>query len=214
MSEKINITINGKAITADKGETILNIASANGIEIPNLCYLKHLSPYGACGMCVVEAKGSPKLLRACSAVAADGMEIETNSERAVKTRKAALELLMSDHDGDCKGPCTLNCPAHTDCQGYLAKIAENDMEGAVKIIKEKVPLPAAIGRVCPHPCETACRRTHVEEALSIAALKAFAADEVRKSGKSVLPEIKENSGKTVGIIGGGPAGLSAAYYLA
>ena len=214
MNEKINVIINGKAITADKGETILNIASANSIEIPNLCYLKHLSPYGACGMCVVEAKGSPKLLRACSAVASDGMEIETNSERAVKTRKAALELLMSDHDGDCKGPCTLGCPAHTDCQGYLAKIAENDMEGAVRIIKEKVPLPAAIGRVCPHPCETACRRTHVEEALSIAALKAFAADEVRKSGKSVLPEIKASSGKTVGIIGGGPAGLSAAYYLA
>ena len=213
MSEKINIVIDGKQITAEKGETILNIAKANGIEIPNLCYLKEMSPYGACGMCVVEAKGSPKLLRACSALAADGTEIETNSERVQKTRKAALELLMSDHDGDCKGPCTLNCPAHTDCQGYIAKIAEGNFEGAVEIVKEKVPFPASIGRVCPHPCETACRRTNVEEALSIAVLKAFAADEVRRSGKSVVGKAKESSGKSVGIIGGGPAGLSAAYYL-
>lgn len=214
MADMIQFKINGKEIACEKGTSILDAAKANGIEIPNLCYLKDLSPYGACGMCLVEAAGSPKLLRACSAKAADGMEVFTDSDRVVKARKIALELLMSDHSGDCIGPCKLNCPAHTDCQKYLAQIAEKDYEGAVATIKDKVPLPASIGRVCPHPCETACRRQHVEEPISIAFLKAYAADRVLASGRHVLGEKAAPTGKTVGIVGGGPAGLSAAYALA
>lgn len=212
MSE-IKITIDGKEIRCDSESSILDIASANGIDIPNLCYLKDMSPYGACGMCVVEAEGSPKLMRACSAKPRDGMAIHTDTERVVKTRKLALELLMSDHDGDCIGPCSLNCPAHTDCQKYVSQIAEKDYTGAVSTIMDKIALPASVGRVCPHPCETACRRQHVEEPISIAYLKAFAADRVIDAGYPI-PEKQADSGKTVGIIGGGPAGLSAAYKLA
>lgn len=210
---EIRITIDGKEISCAADKSILDIAAENGIEIPNLCYLKDMSPYGACGMCVVEAEGSPKLLRACSAKPRDGMAIHTNTERVIKTRKLALELLMSDHDGDCVAPCSLNCPAHTDCQKYLAQIAGKDYRGAVSTVMDKIPLPASIGRVCPHPCETACRRQHVEEPLSIAYLKAFAADRVLPEGYP-MPEKKAGSGKTAGIIGGGPAGLSAAYRLA
>ena len=213
MSDFIKLIIDGKEITAAAGDTILIAAEKNGIEIPNLCYLKEMSPYGACGMCVVEAEGSPKLLRACSAKASDGMVINTKGERALKARKLALELIMGDHKGDCLGPCTINCPAHTDCQKYVKEIGEGNFEEAVKTIKEVISLPASIGRVCPHPCETACRRQYVEEPISIAYLKAFAADEVLKSEKHVLPEIKSSTGKTVGIIGGGPAGLSAAFKL-
>ena len=213
MAEMIKIKINGTEIECKKGASILDVAVENGIEIPNLCYLKSLSPFGACGMCLVEAAGIPKLLRACSAVAADGMDISTDSERVLKARRIALELLMSDHAGDCVGPCSINCPAHTDCQKYLAQIADKDYAGAVATIKEKVPLPASIGRVCPHPCETACRRQHVEEPISIAFLKAFAADRVLEAGKHVLGEAGAPTGKTVGIVGGGPAGLTAAYQL-
>ena len=121
---EIRITIDSKEILCDSESSILYIAAQNGISIPNLCYLKDMSPYGACGMCVVEAEGSPKLLRACSAKPRDGMVIHTDTERVIKTRKTALELLMSDHDGDCIGPCSLNCPAHTDCQKYIAETAE------------------------------------------------------------------------------------------
>ena len=213
MSDTVKLIINGKAITAEKSDTILIAAEKNGIEIPNLCYLKEMSPYGACGMCVVEAEGSPKLLRACSQKVSEGMVINTMGERALKARSLALELIMGDHKGDCIGPCSLNCPAHTDCQKYVREIADGDYTAAVKTIKEVISLPASIGRVCPHPCETACRRQHVEEPLSIAYLKAFAADEVLKKGEHVLPEIKAASGKSVGIIGGGPAGLSAAFKL-
>jgi len=211
--EQIKIIIDGREIIGNKGETILNIAAKNGIEIPNLCYNKNLKIYGACGLCVVEAEGIPKLLRACSAVASDGMVIHTDSPRVSRARKIALELIMSDHDGDCVAPCSLNCPAHTDIQGYLKQIALGNDSEAVRIIKEKIPLPASIGRVCPHPCESHCRRRLVEEPLSVAYLKAFAADRDLESANPFVPAVAESSGKKVAVIGGGPAGLTAAYFL-
>ena len=213
MSE-IRLTINGKECICEKGDTILQAAEKNGIEIPTLCFSEYVKKYGACGLCVVEAKHTPKLLRACSVEAGDGMVIETESERVKKERKITMELLMSDHDGDCLGPCVLNCPANTDAQGYVKQIALGNDEEAVKIIKEKIPMPACIGRICPHPCEKACRRQYVEEPISIAALKYFAADNILNAGKHVLPQVKASTGKKVGIIGGGPGGLAAAYNLA
>ena len=212
--EMIKLTINGREVTGKKGDTILTIAAQNGIEIPNLCYNKNLKIYGSCGLCVVEAEKSPKLLRACATVASEGMVIWTHSERAQQARKIALELLMSDHEGDCKGPCHLNCPARTDIQAYVKAIANGDDKKAVEIIKDKISLPASIGRVCPHPCEEDCRRQFVEQPLSIAYLKAFAADNDMKSADPFKPAVAAATGKKVAIIGGGPAGLNAAYQLA
>lgn len=211
--EKINITINGLPLEGVKGETILQIARRAGIEIPTLCEDERVKNYGACGLCVVEAKGMPKLMRACSTVASDGMDINTESDRVRASRRLALELLMSDHDGDCKGPCHLNCPAGTDVQAYVKAIADGDDAEAVRILKEKLPFPASIGRVCPHPCEKACRRQYVEESVSIAQLKYFAADNVLAAGEKLV-EREAATGKRVAVVGGGPAGLSAAYYLA
>lgn len=210
--EMINLTINGKKITAPAGSTILEAARSNGIYIPTLCYDEAVEVYGACGLCVVEAEGVAKLLRSCSAKAADGMVIHTESERVVKSRKIAMELLMSAHDGDCIAPCQLACPANTDCQGYVGLIANGRFDDALKLIKDKIALPASIGRVCPHPCEKACRRAKVEEPINIAQLKAFAAD-LDLKGDTYLPEIAESTGKKVAIVGGGPAGLTAALYL-
>lgn len=209
----INLTINGKAVSAPEGSTILEAARLNDIYIPTLCYDKAVEVYGACGLCVVEAEGIPKLLRSCSAKATEGMVVNTESERVVQSRKIAMELLMSAHDGDCVAPCQLNCPAHTDCQGYVGLIANGEYDSALKLIKNKIPLPASIGRVCPHPCEKACRRKNVEEPINIAQLKAFAADMDLKS-ESYVPDLMAATGKKVAIIGGGPAGLTAAYYLA
>lgn len=209
----INITIDGKVISGNIGDTILTIASANGIEIPTLCHNEKVKLYGACGLCVVEAEGMPKLLRACATVATDGMIIHTDTPRVKQSRKIALELLMSDHKGDCVGPCKLNCPAGTSCQDYVKQIALGNEKEAVRIIKEKLPLPASIGRICPHPCETACRRKMVEEPISIAHLKYYAADIDLASDNKYMPQIAADTGKKVAVIGGGPGGLTAAYFL-
>ena len=209
----LNLTINGKNITVEEGTTILQAAKDNGIYIPTLCYDDAVKVYGACGLCVVEAEGIPKLLRSCSAKCSEGMVVNTESKRVVQSRKIAMELLMSAHDGDCVAPCQLNCPARTDCQGYVGLIANGEYEAALKLIKNKVSLPASIGRVCPHPCETACRRGKVDEAINIAQLKAFAAD-MNLNSDSYLPEKNVPTGKKIAIIGGGPAGLTAAYRLA
>lgn len=209
----LNLTINGKAIQVEEGTTILQAARDNGIYIPTICYDEAVKVYGACGLCVVEAQGMPKLLRSCSAKCSEGMVINTESERVVHSRKIAMELLMSAHDGDCIAPCQLNCPARTDCQGYVGLIANGEYDSAIRLIKNKISLPASIGRVCPHPCESACRRKNVDEAISIAQLKAFAAD-VDLNGEKYIPEKSAPTGKRIAIIGGGPAGLTAAYKLA
>ncbi len=208
----ITLTIDGKKIIAEEGSTILNVATQNGIKIPNLCYDGRVELYGACGLCTVEVEGNPKLLRACSTKVADGMVVHTQTERIKASRKVALELLLSDHTGDCVAPCSKACPAGTDCQGYVGLIANGEYREAVKLIKEKLPLPASIGRICPHPCEKQCRRQYVDEPISIAFLKGFVGD-MDLLGDTYVPAIEPDTNKKVAIIGGGPAGLTAAYFL-
>ena len=210
----IKLNIDGKEVQGFKGQTILDVARENNINIPTLCYDERVKIYGGCGLCVVEAEGNPKLLRACATEIAPGMVISTNNERIKASRKMTLELLLSDHIGDCRGPCINACPAHTDCQGYVGLIANKQYREAVKLIKEKLPLPASLGRVCPHPCETACRRQLVEDPIAIAALKYWVADTDLQSDDPYMPEVKPATGKKVAIIGAGPAGLTAAYFLA
>ena len=140
----IKFTLNGKECSCEEGELLLGAAKKNGIEIPSLCDHPSVKIYGACGICTVEVEGVPKLLRACSTKVTDGMVANSETDRVKRSRKIALELLMSDHSGDCVGPCSLNCPAGTDCQGYIKKIAEGNDSGAVEIIKRKLPLPAAV----------------------------------------------------------------------
>ena len=212
MKEYIKLTIDGVEVIAENGQTILEAARRNSIDIPTLCHDERVAPYGACGLCVVEAEGNPKLIRSCAVKATEGMKIITNSERIHRARKFSLQMLLSDHTGDCKAPCTLACPAGTDCQGYVGLIANGENKEAIKVIRSRIPLPASIGRVCPHPCEAACRRRLVEEPVSIAALKAYAADKTLEDCE--LPDFPAPTGKSVAVIGGGPGGLSAAYYLA
>ncbi len=209
----IKVNINGKELIGYEGQTILQIAQNNNIQIPTLCNDERVKPSGACGICVVEVENSPRLVRSCSTLASNGMVILTDSKRVARSRKTALELLLSDHTGDCVAPCKEACPAKTDCQGYVGLIANGQHEQALELIKDKIPLPASIGRVCPHPCEEACRRKLVEEPINIAQLKRFAADVNINSKNPLIAKIKKDTGKKVAIVGGGPGGLSAAYFL-
>jgi heterodisulfide reductase subunit A-like polyferredoxin len=111
-----------------------------------------------------------------------------------------------------KAPCTNACPGHVNAHAYVALIAQGRYEDAMKVIMESLPLPGVLGRVCPHPCESSCRRGQVDEPVSICALKRFVADKVDLENLP-LPEIDRREEK-VAIIGSGPAGLSAAHFLA
>ncbi|MCL2575429.1 MAG: FAD-dependent oxidoreductase [Defluviitaleaceae bacterium] len=211
--DKIVLHINGIKVEAAAGCTILEAAQAAGVDIPNLCHSELLKSYASCGICAVEIEGNPRLMRACAIQAADGMVINTNSPRAIANRKAALDLMLSDHRGDCLPPCQLACPAQTACQQYVNVAAEGDFDGAIRIIKDKIPVPASIGRVCPRPCEDACRRHMVDEPISIGTIKEFVADADMANGTVYVPAVGEPTGKKIAIVGGGPGGLSAAYFL-
>ena len=174
--EKFKLNINGKEVKGLPGQTILEVARENDIFIPTLCYDERTKIYGSCGICMCEVEGNPKLCKACATVIAPGMVIRTNTERVIESRKTNLELLLSNHTGDCRPPCVLACPAQTDCQGYVGLIANGEYEAALELVKDKIPLPAALGRVCPHPCEEKCRRGLIDEPISIQWLKRFVAD--------------------------------------
>lgn len=209
--EKLKIVIDGKECSGLPGQTILDVAKENGIHIPTLCYDERVEIYGACGICVVEVEGNPKMVKACATFIGKDMVIKTDTERVYESRKTNLELLLSNHVGDCRPPCVLNCPGQTDCQGYVGLIANGQYRESAKLIKSKIPMPGSIGRVCPHPCEDNCRRQLVDEPISIALLKRYAAD--MEADDPYIPEVAAETGKNVAVIGGGPFGLSAAYYL-
>ncbi|MEG0918584.1 MAG: FAD-dependent oxidoreductase [Anaerovoracaceae bacterium] len=210
---KYRINIDGKEVFGLPGQTILDVAKENDIFIPTLCFDERTNIYGSCGLCVCEVEGNPKLCKACATEIAPNMVILTQTERVIESRKTNLELLLSNHVGDCRPPCVLACPAETDCQGYVGLIANGEFEKAHELIKDKLPLPASLGRVCPHPCEAECRRGLIDEPISIQMLKRFAADNDLMDAERFIPEIDELTGKSVAIIGGGPMGLSAAYFL-
>ena len=210
--EQIKVTINGKEVVTTAGKTILEVVHENNIDkIPTLCYDGRIEPYGSCFLCVVEVEGMNRFVASCCTPIAGGMKIHTDNERIRGARKTALELLLSNHYADCIGPCINNCPANVDAQGYIALISMGKFEEALKLIKQQNPLPLSIGRVCVRDCEVACRRQIVDESVGINHLKRYVAD--LDAQHKWVPQLKESSGKTVAVVGGGPAGLTCAYYL-
>ena len=111
-------------------------------------------------------------------------------------------------------PCKMECPAHISVQGYIKLASQGKYTEALKLIKNDNPLPAVCGQICPHPCESACSRCEVDEAVAIDPIKRFIAERDLKAETRYIPEIKEAREEKVAVIGAGPAGLSCAYYLA
>ena len=111
-------------------------------------------------------------------------------------------------------PCKSNCPAHIAVQGYLKKASEGKYREALELIKKENPFPAMCGRVCARFCEQVCTRGDIDEPVAIDEVKKFIADQELKAENRYIPEKRFNEGHKVAVIGSGPAGLSAAYYLA
>ncbi|MDR1048620.1 MAG: (2Fe-2S)-binding protein, partial [Synergistaceae bacterium] len=212
MNRTIKVTLNGKDVYGYPGQKVLELCAEAGIEIPTLCYDPHLSVHGGCSVCLVEIEGARALMRACSNVIAPGMTIRTGTERVLAARRLALELMLSDHVGDCRPPCSLTCPAQGKVQSYVNLTAQGKYRAALDELHDHVTLPAGIGRVCPAPCQKKCRRNFVDETVSIREIKRFVADwGLERGSLGDIPKIAEN-GRRIAVVGAGPAGLSCAYF--
>ncbi len=336
---KVNLTVNGKTIQAEEGQSVLDAALAAGIYIPHLCSHPNLPAAGECKLCVVEIDGMEKPVCSCVTEVAEGMNVKTNSEQLSGLRKVAMELVMAGHPHDCTGckaygncelqamwqylgvmhtrmedvlplkkgnrvstgntvvirenerciqcgrcvrvcnnvrgvgaleyrkngsetyvasiddlpllktdcrfcsacvevcptgalidqegifredlpkeqayvPCSAECPAHTDIPEYIRLISEGKYSESVGVIREKLPFPHALGYVCNNRCENGCKRSKINDPLSIRNLKRFAVehDEEKVWEKKYLACMSD-TGKKVAVIGGGACGMTAAYYL-
>ncbi len=209
----VELKINGRDVKGRPGQTVLEVVQEQGLDdIPTLCHDPRLEPYGSCFMCVVEVKGVRGLVPSCTTRIRDGMEVITNNDRIRLARKTALELLLSDHYADCICPGQMACPAHVDVQGYVSLARLGYYEDALRLIKERNPLPVVCGRVCVRKCELNCRRNDVDEPVGINYVKRYVAEHAKHD--FIRPDKKPKTGKRVAVIGGGPAGLTCAYFLA
>ena len=138
---------------------------------------------------------------ACAEVCPTGAIMDKEEYAKGKSRKEAIV------------PCRYACPAEIDVPRYLRFIREKNYSAATAVIREKVPFPKVLGYVCDHPCESVCRRGEINQPISIRNLKRYAAEHDRERVWEKGLQHKASTGKRVAIIGSGPAGLSAAYYL-
>jgi len=201
------------AVSVAKGSTLLDAARQAGIEIPTLCWLPRGGTWASCLLCSVEIKGMRRLVPSCATPAQDGQVVFTDSDVVLNHRKMALELLLSDHVGDCIAPCQSGCPAHLDVPAMNRAILDGDLARAGAIVKDTIPLPATLGRICPTPCEGRCRRKGEDGALSVCLLKRHVGDHEVSIKEPYIPPTAPDTGRRVAVIGAGPAGLSAAYFL-
>ena len=207
------LTIDGRAVSVETGTTVLEAARALGIRIPTLCHVAGLPPSSSCFLCAVQVEGKATLAPSCAMPAAEGMVVHTDTDQVRASRKMVLELLLSDHVGDCVGPCTTACPARFDIPGFLSEVAAGHERRSAEIAADFLTLPAALGRICPRLCEQRCNRCDADDAVSIGALHRFAADADLASSARYVPRREPATGKRVSIVGAGPAGLTAAYHL-
>lgn len=210
----LTVSLDGKEVQVEHGITILEAARQNGIAIPTLCHDEQLEPFTSCWVCAVKLEGMKRYIPSCGTRVAEGMKIWTNTEDVRAVRRMALELLMSNHRGDCIAPCQVACPASVDVQGYIALIAKKKYRDATKLVKEVNPFPLSIGRICTRPCEDECRRNAMEGPVCIDFLKRFAADWDIEQPGPFSPPVAPPTGKRVAMVGAGPGSLTAAYYLA
>jgi ferredoxin len=207
------LTVDGRPVEVPPGSTLLDAARTLGIDVPTLCFLEGYQPSTSCLVCMVRVRGRNGFVPSCATRAEDGMEVESETPEVHQVRKTALELLLSDHVGDCLAPCYFTCPAHMDIPLMLRQITAENLCEAIVTVKDAIALPAVLGRVCPKPCEKGCRRSAADGAVAVCQLKRFVADTDLASEHPYLPECRPPSGKRVAIVGAGPTGLSAAYYL-
>jgi ferredoxin len=213
--ESIQISIDGQTVQVQPGRSVLDAARALGIEIPTLCHLERCGPMTSCLVCVVKvtAAGRSRIVPSCGTRAEPGMKVESETAEVHDLRRSALELLFSDHVGDCLSPCQRICPLDLNIPSMLRQIQAGQPDAAIRTVRHALALPAILGRLCHAPCENGCRRATAGGSAAIRDLERFVADQDLAQGDRYLPRPKPRTGKTVAIVGTGPTGLAAAYQL-
>lgn len=207
------LTVNGQLVEVPAGASVLAAARQLGVHVPTLCFLDGCPHQTSCMLCLVRDTRYARLLPACSAPAEDGMVIETDSPEIHEARRTALELLLSDHLGDCEAPCQRACPAHLHIPRMLRQISAGRWRDALATVKADIVLPAVLGRICPAPCERACRRGRQDAPVSICLLKRLVGDHDLADATPMPSAPAPASGRAVAVVGAGPAGLAAAWHL-
>lgn len=205
-------TIDDKTVEVPEGTTIMQASQQAGIEIPALCHVKGVRPLTSCMICMVKETTTGRTLSACSAHVEDGMVIETENDEIRAARREILQLLLSEHAGDCEAPCRRICPADLDVPLMMRMIAASEIGDAARLAKEALVFPATLGWVCSAPCERGCHRGSYDEALMIRDAHRQLAEDVLK--RNAEPSTASPNGKRIAIVGGGVTGLTAAFILA
>ena len=201
------LTIDGREIEVAQGATVLDAARELGIEIPALCYLEGTEPSTSCLCCVVQVGESDRMVPSCATLAADGLDVRSETPKVHAARRTALELLLSDHLGDCEAPCERICPLEVDIPLMTRLVRTEDLEQAIVELRRTSPMPGVMGHICPANCENGCRRGLGDESVSIRNIEKYVSDIDRARETPHVPP-------RVAVVGAGPTGLSAAYFLA
>ena len=211
----ITLKIDDLLCSAREDMTIIDVARANGIDIPALGYDPRVSPPSNLEAAFVELATADgiRFVSATGTAAAEGMVVRTRSEALDSYRKIYLQGILRHHYGDCAAPCVLRCPAHIDIQKYIYHVDAGNFAEALEIIRERNPLPGVCGRVCPHPCEADCRRSALDGAVNINGIKRFVADWEGYGLSPYRVQCAPDRGLRVAVVGAGPAGLTAAWFL-
>ncbi len=207
--DTIKLTVNTVKVEVKPGSTVLEAARKAGFEIPTMCDNVEAGHFASCMVCVVKDARNGALLPACSSPALEGTTLITDDAEVNDARKMAIELLMSEHVGDCEAPCRVACPSNMDIPAMNRMIAAGRFAEALALVNRDIVLPGVLGSICPAPCEGVCRRKGVDEAVSICLLKRF----VYNTGPKQEPFDLRSNAPAVCVVGAGPAGLTAAYYL-
>ncbi len=206
------ITINNYELEVPEGTTILQAARQLEIEVPTLCYWEGVQPMNSCMLCVVRNTKTGQLLPSCSSLVQDGMTIETETGDVCAARKDVLELILSEHIGDCEAPCTHTCPASMNIPTMMRQIYDGDFDGAAYTVMNGLVFPGTLGYVCPAPCESPCRRKSYDETMEIRYLHRNVAAKAEIENPEIL-ECEPDSGKRVAVVGAGITGMAVGWVL-
>lgn len=206
------ITIDGRDVEVRSGMSVLDAARKLGIDIPTLCHLEKCGPLNSCLVCLVKLDG--RLVPSCGTEVRPGMVVESETPEVHDARRTALELLFSDHVGDCLAPCNRLCPLQLNVPLMIRQMGQSRPDQAIVTVRQALPLPRVLGRLCNHPCEQGCRRGAWDTPIAIRNLEREVADADHARPAPYVPTPKPPTGKTVAVVGAGPTGLAASWFLA